>query len=260
MNITEEIDYHNRLWYYKVYNKLIESRLNRGLDKTKLDGYFEKHHILPKCMGGKDIESNYVLLAVKEHLLAHMLLARIYPNLLGLIRSLSAMLMKNLGRYNSEYKTSLRTINSIRAIYSEHKDEFSKQQLGKEISDEHRENLSKSHKGKLLSINTKKKLDNTRYKINIIGPDNTIYESIMDCVRKTGIAYSTLMNWINKHPEKGYRKYNIKGRTSKSIKIIGPDGKIYKSMRECADKLNKDEKTIKNWIEKHPELGFKYKQ
>ena len=31
----------------------------------------ERHHVLPKCMGGKNIESNYAYLTHKEHVLAH---------------------------------------------------------------------------------------------------------------------------------------------------------------------------------------------
>lgn len=50
-------------------------------------------------------------------------------------------------------------------------------------------------------------------------------------------------------------------RQSKSIKVIGPDGtiySIYSSIKDCAKKLNRNDKTIKSWIERHPELGYKY--
>lgn len=47
----EEIEYHNRLWYYKTYNALIEKALNTKYPK---DVYTERHHILPKCMGGSN--------------------------------------------------------------------------------------------------------------------------------------------------------------------------------------------------------------
>lgn len=38
-----ETEYHNRLWYYKVYNNLINKSLSRGLNKDILNGYYEKH-------------------------------------------------------------------------------------------------------------------------------------------------------------------------------------------------------------------------
>lgn len=253
---TEEIELKNRLWYYKTYNLLINTRLNRGIDKTKLNYYTEKHHILPKCMGGKDEDNNYVLLTVKEHIIAHMLLVRIYPENLKLIRSISAMLMKNKGRKDN-MSISLRTITNIRESYSEYSNEFNKIQLGKIISDDHRHKLSVSHKGLKLSNSTKDKLKLTRYTCTVEGPDGTIYASIRECSAKTGIKETTLKDWIKNFPDKGYKIIQT-NRENKSTKVIGPDGTIYKSIKECSRKLNRSDKTIKNWIEKHPELGYKY--
>ena len=48
-------------WYRETYNNLVLSRKERGLVKSKLDGYYEKHHILPKSMGGTDNSDNLVL-------------------------------------------------------------------------------------------------------------------------------------------------------------------------------------------------------
>ena len=56
----EEDEYKHRVKYRNLYLKLIK----RGLEMTpeELSGYNEKHHILPRCLGGKDDESNLVLL------------------------------------------------------------------------------------------------------------------------------------------------------------------------------------------------------
>jgi hypothetical protein len=35
--------------YQKIYNQIIERAQNRILE-----GYVEKHHIIPKCLGGLD--------------------------------------------------------------------------------------------------------------------------------------------------------------------------------------------------------------
>lgn len=69
-----------KIKYYEDYNKLISDSLSRGLDKTKIKYYTEKHHILPKCMGGKDKENNFVLLKAGEHITAHILLAKCFPD------------------------------------------------------------------------------------------------------------------------------------------------------------------------------------
>jgi hypothetical protein len=61
----------------KVYDKLISTRLDRVLDKNE---YYEKHHIIPKSMGGSNSNENLVCLTAREHYLAHWLLAKIYKN------------------------------------------------------------------------------------------------------------------------------------------------------------------------------------
>ena len=103
----------NKWWYEKVYNDLMNSRKSRGLDKSKLDYYTEKHHIVPKCMGGTNKEDNFVLLTMREHILAHYILTRIYPDNLKIIRASAAMLVKNKYRHN----TSTKLAESIRELY-----------------------------------------------------------------------------------------------------------------------------------------------
>lgn len=46
----------NIKWFEKTYMNLVESRKYRGTKKKRGDG-FNKHHILPKCLGGKDENS-----------------------------------------------------------------------------------------------------------------------------------------------------------------------------------------------------------
>ena len=87
----------------KVYQKIIDRAKLRGLDKSKHDGYYEIHHILPKCMGGTDNCDNLVMLTAKEHFISHLLLTKIYPNEKGL--SLAAY---RLVYGNSEFKDNLK--------------------------------------------------------------------------------------------------------------------------------------------------------
>jgi hypothetical protein len=61
--------------YTKYYNQLVESR--KLLNRTFQTG-FEKHHIVPKSLGGNDTKSNLVVFTPREHCLAHMLLAKMY--------------------------------------------------------------------------------------------------------------------------------------------------------------------------------------
>ena len=60
--------------YQKIYDEIIERAKLRGLNKKLLDGYYEKHHIIPRCMNGTNDKSNLVLLTGREHYLCHYLL------------------------------------------------------------------------------------------------------------------------------------------------------------------------------------------
>jgi hypothetical protein len=72
--------------YKNIYDSLMEKAQSRVLD-----GYVEKHHIIPKCMGGDNTKSNVVCLSAKEHFIAHKLLVRIYPHTKGVWYALIAM-------------------------------------------------------------------------------------------------------------------------------------------------------------------------
>jgi hypothetical protein len=61
--------------YNKIHNNIIDRAKNR-----KLEGYVEKHHIIPKCMNGSNEPNNLVILTAREHFLIHWLLHEIYPN------------------------------------------------------------------------------------------------------------------------------------------------------------------------------------
>ena len=73
------------------YKKIYDSLISRG--KTRiLEGYFETHHIVPRCLGGCDDLENLVKLTPEEHYIAHQLLIKIYPNNYKLIRAAVMMI------------------------------------------------------------------------------------------------------------------------------------------------------------------------
>lgn len=61
--------------YVKHYGALIE----RAKARVAPLGYTEKHHIVPRCLGGSDEPSNLVRLTAEEHFVAHQLLVKIHP-------------------------------------------------------------------------------------------------------------------------------------------------------------------------------------
>ena len=74
--------------YRKHYDTLVERAKIRIYDK---EDYIERHHIVPKCMGGTDNSDNLVNLYAREHFVAHQLLVKLYPEINGLVYALVKM-------------------------------------------------------------------------------------------------------------------------------------------------------------------------
>ena len=104
--------------YYKDYNQLVEQCLVRGLNKSNVPFYTEKHHIYPKCLGGGNVDSNYVLFSPLEHITAHILLYRSYPDNLKLLRACSAEIYMTKGDAESLFKIEkVRELAAKREIF-----------------------------------------------------------------------------------------------------------------------------------------------
>ena len=128
------------------YFSLIESRKIERLSKP--DFFSEKHHIIPKCLGGLDDKENLVWLTPREHWLAHKLLLRIFPTHPKIQQALWMMShTRGLIKSSREYELlRLKCQNGL------------KTNLGKDFSDEHRAKIGLVHKGKIVSQETRAKL------------------------------------------------------------------------------------------------------
>jgi len=61
--------------------------------------YFEKHHIIPKCLGGLNSTDNIVKLTPREHFVAHQLLVKIYPESKRLVYA-AFLMTKSSSKHN----------------------------------------------------------------------------------------------------------------------------------------------------------------
>jgi hypothetical protein len=105
--------------YKKHYDVLIERARFR-----ELDGYKEKHHIVPCCMGGADDNDNLVDLTAEEHFVAHQLLVKMHPEELGLVFACHRMTHANetVVRNNKMYSwLRKRHSDSMRTIAKQRK-------------------------------------------------------------------------------------------------------------------------------------------
>jgi hypothetical protein len=125
-------------------------------------GYFERHRIIPGCMGGKYLPNNIAWLTPEEHYVAHQLLVKIHPSNSKLIY---AALMLSVDRYgnrvnNKRYgwiKRRFKLHPPTRA--KETKPRKFKTKTGKRIlSKKHKRNIGLSIKGSQHSDITKQRI------------------------------------------------------------------------------------------------------
>ena len=82
--------------YQHHYLLLIERAKNRLIDV-----FTETHHVVPKCLGGKNDLSNLAELTPEEHYLAHLLLCKLHPGNKKLIYAATIMSTGPNGRRNN---------------------------------------------------------------------------------------------------------------------------------------------------------------
>lgn len=159
--------------YEKHYNQLIKTRRNRTCQPNE---YYEKHHIIPKSLGGADSKDNLIFLTAREHFIAHWLLWRIYKNKetafafysmvhMGknqIIKSSRVyeecklarrkFIIDNNKKYHTNKKISVEHAKSISNKLKntpkskEHRNKISNSLKNKPKTDKHKDNLSKSLK------------------------------------------------------------------------------------------------------------------
>lgn len=99
-NLPEE-KYNHKNKYRNLYIRLIDKCKNMSKEELDLI-YTEKHHILPRCMGGKDVKSNLVEMPIRYHIMAHIVLTIAYSEIPGLRYAL--MLITSDGDKNNQIK------------------------------------------------------------------------------------------------------------------------------------------------------------
>lgn len=146
--------------YKLIHDKIIERAINRTLNC-----YSERHHIIPKCIGGTNEKCNIVRLTAKEHWLIHLLLIEIYPDIPGLKFAINRMMYKS-NNQKRDYINSGKKFERIRKTIAI---EQSKLLKGKKriFTNEHCKNISKSKKGRPNGTLGLKRNEETKRKIGL---------------------------------------------------------------------------------------------
>ena len=165
--------------YTRIYYQIIDRAKDR-----ELDGYGEKHHIIPKSFGGSNKKENLVNLTAREHFVCHWLLTKMTEGLLkGKMIYAVWMLATNNNPHQQREKISskkyeiLKRLMAEKEISSETRRKMGLGRLGKvphnkgqAMSEEQKEKMRQANIGKipdtksvLKGIETKKRNGTYRY-------------------------------------------------------------------------------------------------
>lgn len=145
--------------YKKRYDKFIE--LIKFKQNRVLDCYTERHHIIPRCIGGSDEPDNLVRLTLREHFLAHWLLWKAYPNSWKLASAFLQMNNKN---------PQLEHIKGKQGRITSRVYENLKTNLYKRLSEHNKNNVYvKDDTGKCIKLTRQEYASQNNYKFHTTG-------------------------------------------------------------------------------------------
>ena len=145
------------------YKEFIQNILNTRGRFACGEEYHERHHIVPKCLGGTNNEDNLIDLFAREHFVAHKLLAKENLENKSLIY---AWHMMSTARNSERLEISPEEYEEARIAFVESITGENSPFYGKNISDEHKQRISEANKGKIFSLEHCKKLSESHAGVN----------------------------------------------------------------------------------------------
>jgi hypothetical protein len=132
--------------YARIYDELIARARTRTID-----GYSERHHVVPRCLGGDNSSQNIVRLTPEEHYLAHQLLVKMHPGNKKLVLACSFMTTDaaRTKRNNKLYgwlRRRLATALTGRRLSEDTRQKIRARAIGRKASEETKQKMSASAK------------------------------------------------------------------------------------------------------------------
>jgi len=216
--------------YKKIYMQLIDSSKNNDSSL-----YLEKHHIVPKCLGGKDINKNISYLTPKQHFIAHALLTKIFKDDYRILLAFYAMKAKS--KFHGERYFNSKLYNSCREkLYGSNGIliGINSPWFGRKHTEESKKRMSDIAKLRCANPTEKKRLKdlaNNRTKEHA--------EKIQKSLIGRKVSEQTIEKMRNSHI--GKQTGSLNGKSKK----CHVDGKEYESVRIAHKHLN-EQITIEN--------------
>jgi hypothetical protein len=156
----------NIMNYLSIYNSIMQQARNRTLEHG-----FERHHVIPKSLGGANNLSNLVQLTLREHFVAHKLLTRIhtgpaqkkmwfaYYRLCNRHRHTTSRMYEQAKLQAKQYLSEIHTGKTI--------SEAHKTRLSKLFTGSGNPNYNKKHTKQALEFMSSVKVGNTNARVGV---------------------------------------------------------------------------------------------
>lgn len=249
-----------------TYTDFIQNILNSRGRFSCGEEYHERHHILPKCLGGTDDNDNLIDLFAREHFIAHKLLAEENPDNKKLI--LAWHMMTNVKtNCQQRYQVTPEEYEKVRIAYSQmmtgennpskseevrrKKSEAIKGQknhnYGKPRSESTRKKISEAHKGKVLSNETREKISQSK-----VGENHPSYGKHHSEETRKRMSESAKARCT----EEWRVRYSGKNSPSAKQVIRLSDSTIYDYMGQAAYENNVSASTMRRYCQHHKDFMY----
>ena len=192
--------------YKSWYDSIIQKANNRILS-----GYKEKHHILPRCLGGKDNKENLAILTAREHFIVHMLLCKFTTGKARIKMLYAFNFMSVVRNKNRDYKINSKIAQKLRLEFfnnkpkhtKESKLKMSKSRLGMKLSKETRKKVGLSQIGNKKALGMKHSKEFRKKLSQLLkGNKRTLG---MICINKNGKTIMIQKDQKEKYLDMGYK-------------------------------------------------------
>ena len=236
----------------ETYDEFIQNILDTRGRFNCGEEYHETHHILPRCLGGKNDKGNLIDLFAREHFIAHKLLAKENPDNNKLTYAWWIMSHCKTHKQDTpictpeEYeeariefskKLSIEMVGENNPFYGKHHTENVKNRLielhtGMKVSHDARQKMSESRKGDKNNFYGRHHTEDSKHKISlsrindknprskcVYCPElNMTFGSCREIERQLGICYRSISACLNGE-QKHAGKHPITGEKLTWVKM-----------------------------------------
>jgi hypothetical protein len=182
--------------YTTWYNSII----NKAKDRT-INGYTEKHHIIPSSLGGSNDTDNLVKLTPREHFVCHLLLTKMTTGNARYKMNFALYMMANIKNIGEgRYIPNSTMYDLARRLYKETLDHYWTDKKRKE----HADKIRPTSVGRKLKESSKEKLRNKEW------TEKALKNRLNNCLKSAAARKGS--KWSDARQEQKFEQYIAKNK------------------------------------------------